>query len=926
MKMYHPQEIECKWQKYWEDQKSYHTSIASDKPKYYILDMFPYPSGEGLHVGHLVGYIATDIIARYKRSKGYAVLHPMGFDAFGLPAEQYAIQTGQHPAITTANNIQRYQQQLHKLGLSYDWDRAITTTDPQYYKWTQWIFRQLFNSWYDIRLQKARPIAALITIFQQQGNHQVDAYCDKSPKLFTAQEWQQMNEEAQQTCLLAYRLAFLEDTLVNWCPELGTVLANEEVKDGFSERGGHPVVRKQMKQWSLRITAYADRLLAGLQKINWPTSTKEMQRNWIGKSTGAEIQFTTTGENTQHTITAFTTRPDTLFGVTFLVLAPEHPLATTLCTPAYATAATQYITTVINRSERERLTTAHKATGVFTGVYAVHPFTQQPIPIWISDYVLANYGTGAIMGVPAHDSRDYTFATQFQLPITQVIADPSDSELPYETKEGVLMHSDFLNGLSVQAATQTMLEKLAALKLGTPKTTYRLRNAIFSRQRYWGEPFPIYYKNTLPHSLPTEELPMALPSLDSYKPTETGEPPLGRALDWKTKDGYPLELNTMPGWAGSSWYFFRYMDPHNRSQFVSPEAESYWQAVDLYVGGAEHTTGHLLYARFWTKFLHDLGYVTVDEPFQQMIHQGMMQSKSNFVYRIKGTKQFVSYHLREQYETTAMHVATALVDKDNVLQLEAFQNWRPDLKDATFILEEDGQYICGSETEKMSKSKFNAITPDDVINQYGADTLRLYTMFLGPLEQAKLWDMHGIEGVHRFLIKTWRLFYPTSGVPFSTDSPDEAAQKIIHQTIKKIGEDIQRYSFNTAVSNLMICVNDLTALGCRHRHVLGKFLVLLAPFAPHLAEELWQYALGNEASILAAPFPEYDEAYLQESSCEYPIAINGKVRTKIVFPLTMTQEQIETAAIAHPDITKWLEGKTIQKIVVVPQKMVNIVV
>lgn len=924
MKIYDPQQIEAKWQQCWEDANSYHTGVDSDKGKYYILDMFPYPSGEGLHVGHLVGYIATDIIARYKRSKGYSVLHPMGFDAFGLPAEQYAIQTGQHPAITTANNIQRYQQQLRKLGLSYDWDRAITTTDPQYYRWTQWIFLQLFNSWYDTERQKARPIAELIATFQQQGNQQVTAYCDSVSKRFTAQEWNEMRDVDQQACLLDYRLAFLEDTLVNWCPELGTVLANEEVKDGFSERGGHPVVRKQMKQWSLRITAYADRLLVGLEKIDWPTSTKEMQRNWIGKSTGAEIQFTTTGLDTQYAITAFTTRPDTIFGVTFLVLAPEHPLATTLCTPVHLSEVSQYITTVMNRSERERIATAHQATGVFTGAYALHPFTQQPIPIWISDYVLANYGTGAIMGVPAHDSRDHTFATQFQLPITQVIVEPNDGTLPYETKEGLLINSAFVNGLTVPEATQAILDKLVAMQIGLPKTTYRLRNAIFSRQRYWGEPFPIYYKNNLPYALSAAELPISLPSLDSYKPTETGEPPLGRASQWETKDGYPLELNTMPGWAGSSWYFFRYMDPRNSAHFVSPEAQAYWQAVDLYVGGAEHITGHLLYARFWTKFLHDLGYVTIDEPFQQMVHQGMMQSKSSFVYRIKGTQQFVSYHLREQYDTTAMHVATALVDKDNVLQLAAFQNWRPDLQDATFILEE-GKYICGSEVEKMSKSKFNAIAPDEVMAQYGADTLRLYTMFLGPIEQAKLWDMHGIAGVHRFLIKIWRLFYPNKESAFSTESPDAATQKIIHQTIKKIEEDINRHSFNTAVSNLMICVNELTALGCRDRQALEKFLVLLAPFAPHLAEELWQEALENPTSILHASFPAYEEAYLQEDTCEYPIAINGKVRAKIVFPLSMDHEQLKAAAIAHPDMERWIQGKPIKKIVLVPQKMVNIV-
>lgn len=924
MKLYDHQTIEEKWQQYWEDIKNHSVNISKDKPKYYILDMFPYPSGEGLHVGHLVGYIATDIIARYKRSKGYAVLHPMGFDAFGLPAEQYAIQTGQHPAITTAKNIHRYKQQLKNLGLSYDWDRVITTTDPQYYKWTQWIFIQLFNSWYDTRMERARPIAELVAIFKQQGNCAVDAYCEISLQIFTAQEWEAMDDVNQQACLLAYRLAFLENTIVNWCSELGTVLANEEVKDGFSERGGHPVVRKQMRQWSLRITAYADRLLADLENLNWPISTKEMQKNWIGKSIGAEMQFITTSNGKQYSITIFTTRPDTIFGVTFLVLSPEHPLATTICTPACAQDVKAYIATVTNKSERERVATAHKATGIFTGAYALHPFTQQPIPIWIGDYVLINYGTGAIMSVPAHDSRDYAFATQFQLPVIQVISESKLTTLPHETKEGLLINSDFLNGLSVPEATQAILDRFAILNIGTAKVIYRLRNAIFSRQRYWGEPFPIYYKDTLPYALSVDELPVRLPALDSYTPTATGEPPLGKACHWETKDGYPLEVNTMPGWAGSSWYFFRYMDPDNTQRFVSPEAQAYWQAVDLYVGGAEHTTGHLLYARFWTKFLHDLGYVNVGEPFQQMVHQGMMQSKSNFVYRIKGTKQFVSYHLREQYETTSMHVATTLVDKDNVLQREAFRNWRPDLQDATFILE-DGQYICGSEIEKMSKSKFNAITPDEVLVQYGADTLRLYTMFLGPIEQAKLWDMHGIEGVYRFLVKVWRLFYPKHGPAGITESSNEATQKIIHQTIKKISEDINRHSFNTAVSNLMICVNELTALGCTDRHVLEKFLVLLAPFAPHLAEELWNQALGHQSSITQEPFPDYDEAYLQEATCEYPIAINGKVRTKIIFPLSMTQEEIEAVAVAHPDIQKWIQQSAIKKIVWVPQKMVNIV-
>lgn len=915
--------IEQKWQQYWENNQSFCTTIDLNKPKYYILDMFPYPSGEGLHVGHPLGYIASDIVARYKRSKGYEVLHPMGFDAFGLPAEQFAIQTGQHPAITTAQNIQRYKQQLRQLGLSYDWNRSISTCDPTYYKWTQWILLQLFNSWYDTNLQKARPIHELIALFEHQGNQQVQASCDKEVSLFTAQEWQAMNEEEEQQHLLAYRLAFLEDTTVNWCPELGTVLANEEVKDGLSERGGYPVIRKQMKQWSLRITAYADRLLTGLENLQWPLSTKEMQRNWIGKSTGAEVNFTVISNGQEYIIPVFTTRPDTLFGVTYLALSPEHPLAKVIGTDAQQADIQAYITQSINRSERERLADVNHVTGMFTGAYAMHPFTKQPLPIWIADYVLAGYGTGAVMGVPAHDSRDYAFAKHFQLPIIQVITGGDITQAAYEAKEGTLFNSQFLDGLSVQEATKQVIQKLGALGLAKQKITYRLRNAIFSRQRYWGEPIPIYYKNNIPYPLSAAELPLELPSLTSFKPTSTGEPPLGHAPNWKTKEGYPIELSTMPGWAGSSWYFFRYMDPNNESNFVGSAAQNYWQAVDLYLGGAEHTTGHLLYARFWTKFLYDLGYVSVEEPFQELIHQGMIQGRSNFVYRIKGTNQFVSYNLRHTYETTPMHVDIHLV-KNDILDLEGFKKWRPDLKTATFILE-NGQYLCGSEIEKMSKSKYNTVNPDTVVTQYGADTLRLYTMFLGPIEQAKPWDINGIEGVFRFLVKVWRLFHPEKELGAIGEIPTKEAQKVIHKAIKKIEEDIKRYTFNTAVSNLMICVNELTALKCNNREILKNLVLILAPFAPHLAEELWD-VLGHQHSITQAPFPPYEEIYLQEEAYEYPIAINGKVRAKINFPVGTPQEQIEQQVLAHESIQKWIQGQPIKKLIIIPKKMVNIVV
>eukprot|EP01132_Coremiostelium_polycephalum_P000269 gene269-353_t len=908
--------IEQKWQQYWEDNQTYHIPTHSNKPKYYILDMFPYPSGEGLHVGHPLGYIASDIIARYKRSKGYNVLHPMGFDAFGLPAEQFAIQTGQHPATTTKKNIQRYKKQLQQIGLSYDWNRAINTSDPSYYRWTQWIFLCFFHSWYDNHLQKARPIGELITLFEQQGNQDIQASCDKDTPCFTASDWKSMDTQAQQQLLLAYRLAFLEETTVNWCPELGTVLANEEVKDGLSERGGYPVIRKQMKQWTLRITAYADRLLSGLEGLQWPASTKEMQRHWIGRSLGAEIKFNvlSAGSSESEHFTIFTTRPDTVFGVTYIALAPEHPLAAAIGSAEQRDAIASYLAQTTHRSERDRLANVQHITGVFTGAYALHPFTQEPLPIWIADYVLAGYGTGAIMGVPAHDSRDYAFAQHFQLSLRPIIVGSEVQQTAYETTEGILCNSQFLDGLSVQEATSKVIQRLESLGLGKQKTTYRLRNAILSRQRYWGEPIPVYDQDGIPYPLPITALPLELPEITNFQPTASGEPPLGHATHWETASGYPLELNTMPGWAGSSWYFFRYMDPTNTASFVGNQAQQYWQAVDLYLGGSEHATGHLLYARFWTKFLYDLGYVTVQEPFQALIHQGMIQGRSSFVYRIKGTNQFVSYHLRDNYPTIAMHVDIQLVH-NNLLDLAGFKKWRPDLATATFILE-DGQYICGSEVEKMSKSKYNVVNPDTIIEQYGADTLRLYTMFLGPLEQNKPWDTHGIEGVFRFLTKLWRLFHTA---PINTEeAPTLDEQKVIHKTIKKVEEAITRYAFNTAVSHLMVCVNELTTLKCRNQEVLEKLTLLLAPFAPHLAEELWQIG-GHIHSITLAGFPTYEPAYVQETYFEYPIAINGKVRTKLTFELSISPADIEAEVLNQEAVQKWLQDNHMDSIVHIVQ-------
>ena len=916
--------IEQKWQHYWTRHEIFRAQEAHDRPKYYVLDMFPYPSGAGLHVGHALGYIASDIVARYKRSQGYNVLHPMGFDAFGLPAEQYALETGQHPAVTTAQNIRCYQAQLQRLGLSFDWHRTVCTSNPTYYRWTQWIFLQLFHSWYDTHLQKARPIQDLVAYLAKEGNGNIQAACDADTPTITAEAWRQMLEKDQQALLLKYRLAFLEETMVNWCPELSTVLANEEVKEGLSERGSHPVVRQKMQQWSLRITAYAARLLEDLEDLDWPTSVKEMQRHWIGMSQGATITFqATTPDDTIHALHSFTSRPDTLFGVTYLALAPEHPLVHSLTVAKQQATVDTYVAQVKTRSERERLVAVQHITGAFTGAYAKHPFTGQPLPIWVADYVVAGYGTGAVMGVPAHDSRDHAFAQHFGLPIVQVLVGCEVTKAAHEARTGRLMNSNFLDGLTVQEATEKVLDKLKETQVGKATTTLRLRNAIFSRQRYWGEPFPIYYKDGMPYTLSEDVLPLVLPPVSAYQPTPTGQPPLGHADNWHTAAGDPLELNTMPGWAGSSWYFLRYMDPHNEKAFVSPAAQAYWQAVDLYIGGAEHATGHLLYARFWTKFLYDLGYINAKEPFQKLINQGMIQGQSSLVYRVKGTQEFVSYHLRKQYDTVPMHVPINLV-KDHVLDIEAFKKWRQELQEATFILE-DGQYICGNETEKMSKSKHNVVNPDAIIAQYGADTLRLYTSFLGPVEQSKPWDTHGIDGVFRFLNKLWKLFYPTGQVTITDTPPPTEALKVLHKTIKKVQEALERYAFNTAVSAFMICVNELTALSCNHRVVLQDLAVLLAPFAPHIAEELWLH-LGHTTSVTHAPWPRWEAAYIQEDLFEYPITINGKVRTKLVFALDTPYGEIEKQVLAHTIIQKWTQGMPPKKVVIVPQRIVNVVV
>jgi len=947
---YNFREIEKKWQEKWAEDKTYQASNQSDKPKYYVLDMFPYPSGAGLHVGHPLGYIASDIYARYKRLKGFNVLHPMGYDAYGLPAEQYAIQTGQHPAITTEININRYREQLDKLGLSFDWNREVRTCRPAYYKWTQWTFIQLFNSYYCYDADQARPIAELVDCFKTQGSIGLNvAYTQ--PLSFSAEEWNAMSEKEQQETLMNYRLAYLSDAMVNWCCGLGTVLANDEVENCVSVRGGFPVERKMMKQWSLRITAYAERLLEGLNRIEWSDSLKEIQRNWIGRSEGAAVRFHLLwrggrGEVSKvKTLEIFTTRPDTLFGVTFMVLCPEHELIDAITTDSQREEVQKYVAWAKNRSERERQTEVKKITGVFTGAYAEHPFTKKQIPIWISDYVLAGYGTGAIMAVPAHDSRDFAFARHFQLPIVQVVvpkgeqSENTDSWMESkDSKEGTCINSDFINGMDVKDAIAAVIERVKELEIGYGVVNYRLRDAIFSRQRYWGEPFPMYYKDGMPYPIDEKDLPLLLPEIDKYLPTEIGEPPLARAKNW-TYEGHPLDCNTMPGFAGSNAYYLRYMDAHNETELVSKEANNYWQNVDFYMGGSEHATGHLLYSRMWNKFLYDLGLVCKDEPFQKLVNQGMILGRSSIVYRSlpltpseggetplsggEGRPVFVSHHLKDAYEVQPLHVDIHLVDND-VLDIEEFKKWRPEFANAEFILE-DGKYICGVEVEKMSKSFYNVQNPDDLIEKYGADTLRMYEMFLGPIEQSKPWDTKGIEGVFRFIRKFWKLYHDSENEFYVSEEPASKQElKILHKTIKKIQEDIERLSFNTSVSAFMICVNELTDAKCNKRAVLEPLTVLIAPFAPHLAEELW-HLLGHKNTVVYAQFPQLDESVLVEDTFVYPVSFNGKTRFMLELPLSLSPKEIEDAVLQSPDAQRWLENPP-KKVIVVPKKIVNVVV
>jgi leucyl-tRNA synthetase len=914
-------EIEKKWQDYWTNKETYKVDIDTNKPKFYVLDMFPYPSGAGLHVGHPLGYIASDIYSRYKRHKGFNVLHPMGFDAYGLPAEQYAIKTGQHPAITTEENIKRYKEQLGKIGFSYDWSREVRTSDPKYYKWTQWVFTKLFTHWYNNASKKAEPIHLLEQIFEINGNQKIDAACG-DVALFTGEEWKAMEKKQQQEILMQYRLAFQSETAVNWCPELGTVLANDEVKDGLSVRGGHPVEKRIMKQWSLRVTAYAQRLLDGLDKVDWSDSLKEMQRNWIGKSVGAKVFFKL--ENSEDSLEVFTTRADTLYGATYMVIAPEHNWVEKLTTDSQKQEVEEYVKWAKNRSERERMTEVKKVTGVFTGSYAIHPFSGERVPIWIADYVLMGYGTGAIMAVPAHDSRDYAFAKKFNIPIIQVVSGGDISEESYDAKEGRMMNSDFMNGMEVKQAIKAAIKKISDLGIGEKEINFRLRDATFSRQRYWGEPFPVYYKDGMPEVLSIKDLPLELPAVDKYLPTEDGKPPLARAKNWQTKDGFPLETDTMPGFAGSSGYYLRYMDANNSEQYFSPEAVNYWQDVDLYIGGAEHATGHLIYSRFWNKFLFDLGMVVKEEPFKKLINQGMIQGRSSFVYRVKGTNKFVSFGLRKEYDTQRIHVDINMVDND-VLDTDAFKSWQSEFSDAEFILE-DGKYICGHEVEKMSKSLYNVQNPDSLIEKYGADTLRLYEMFLGPIEQSKPWDTKGIEGVFRFMRKFWNLFHNEQN-EFTVSNEKASAEelKVLHKTIDKIESDIERFSFNTGVSAFMICANDLASLKCNKREILEPLTVLISPYAPHLAEELWSL-LGHKESVTTAEYPIFNKEFVKENNFKYPVSFNGKMRFMIELPIDMGKDEVEKAVLAAEDSQKWLEGKTIRKVIVVPKRIVNIVV
>lgn len=1002
---YHFKEIEAKWQKYWAENQTFKAENNSEKPKYYVLDMFPYPSGAGLHVGHPLGYIASDIVARYKRHQGFNVLHPQGYDSFGLPAEQYAIQTGQHPAITTDTNIKRYREQLDKIGFSFDWSREVRTSDPNYYQWTQWIFIQLFESWYNQETDQAESICTLIQKFEKEGNAHLKAACDADAEVFTAEQWKNFSEEKKQRILLKYRLTYLAETEVNWCPALGTVLANDEIVNGVSERGGHPVIRKKMTQWSMRISAYAERLLQGLDTIDWTESLKESQRNWIGKSVGATVTFHV--QNSEATLEVFTTRPDTIFGVSFMTLAPEHDLVAQITTPEQKAAVEAYVEATAKRSERERMADVKTISGVFTGAYAVHPFTHQPIPIWIGDYVLAGYGTGAVMAVPAGDERDYAFAKHFGIEIKNIF-DKDISEAAFTEKSGfVYKNSDFLNGMDYKTAASKIIEELEKIGAGKAQVNYRLRDAVFSRQRYWGEPFPVYYVNGLPQMIDPKHLPIRLPDVAKYLPTEDGQPPLGNASVWAWdtvnnqvvenskidhKTVFPLELNTMPGWAGSSWYWMRYMDAHNENEFASQEALDYWQNVDLYIGGSEHATGHLLYARFWNKFLKDRGYAPTEEPFQKLINQGMILGMSAYVYRIKpypphssniefkggnlieltnkfpysvlvsknlidnvlglkaGTKEYneivdlcikwyrdngveimtsANSTLLFTFNVQPIHVDLSCInDVTNELDIEKFQAHPlyQEYQNVKFILDENDQYIVGREVEKMSKSKYNVVNPDDICEEYGADTLRLYEMFLGPLEQAKPWNTAGISGVHSFLKKIWKLYHngPNETFYISDEPAAPEALKSLHKTIKKVIQDIEEFSFNTTVSSFMICVNELTQLQCNQREVLEPLAVLLSPYAPHIAEELWE-KMGHTTSISTAPFPAFDEKYLVESTKEYPISFNGKMRFTLVLPLDMPVAEIEKVVLAHEKTVHYLEGRTPKKVIIVPGKVVNIV-
>ncbi|GAB3336657.1 leucine--tRNA ligase [Larkinella ripae] len=941
MSEYNHKKIEESWRAFWEKNHTYRTTNDAAKPKFYILDMFPYPSGAGLHVGHPLGYIASDIVTRYKRLKGFNVLHPMGFDSFGLPAEQYAIQTGQHPALTTEQNIARYIEQLKNMGFSYDWDREVRTSDPTFYKWTQWIFGELFRSWYNKKTDRAEPIETLIAKFEANGTGGVQAVADEDVTSFTADDWKAKPEREQYEITLKYRLTYVADAVVNWCAALGTVLANDEVKDGVSERGGFPVEQKLMRQWMMRITAYADRLLTGLDSVDWSESLKEQQRNWIGKSTGAEVSFQI--EHRVERIKVFTTRLDTIFGVSFMVLAPEHELVAELTTLEQKPAVDAYVTAAKMRSERDRMADAKTVSGVFTGSYCINPFDGARVPIFLADYVLAGYGTGAVMAVPSGDQRDWAFAKHFDLPIISILdAQKEIDKQADNTKEGRYINSGMVNGLTYQEALPVLVQFLEEHGIGKAKINYRMRDAVFSRQRYWGEPVPVYFKDGMPYLLEESELPLELPAVDKYLPTETGEPPLARAEDWKYQEHYEYELSTMPGWAGSSWYWYRYMDPQNGQTFADKAAIDYWRSVDLYVGGSEHATGHLLYSRFWNKFMKDRGFVPEEEPFKKLVNQGMILGRSNFVYRVKDsvgegkTPVFVSNGLKNQYDVTPLHVDVNIVEND-ALDVETFRKTRPDYaENAEFVLEDGGpshgRYLCGVEIEKMSKSKFNVVNPDTIVERYGADTLRLYEMFLGPLTDAKPWNTNGIDGVYRFLKKFWRLFYeePTENRPgrwlVTDEKPTPAELKVLHKTIRKVAEDIENLSFNTSVSAFMVCVNELSGLKCNKKAVLQDLVVILAPFAPHITEELWA-ALGNEAGTLSyAEFPVFNAAYLVEDTIEYPVQINGKVRTTLAFPADAAPKEIENEILANEVVQKWLEGKTPKKVVVVPKRIVNVVI